>query len=106
MNPQNIKRKILVVDGDAAERENMELFFQERGYETTPVSSGEQALQKLAETPFHVVVSVVKLPAMDGFALQQHLSLRHPSLPVILLGASFRGRRHAPAWTEPAVVAS
>lgn len=49
------------------------------------VAGGEAALTLLDETPFDVIVSDLKMPAMDGTALLERVRERHPQVVRILL---------------------
>ena len=56
------------------------------GYDVRVCSSGREALAALeaAEDPFHVVLSDIKMPAMDGVELSREIFDRWPGLPVLL----------------------
>lgn len=53
------------------------------------VASGISALDSLEKRPFDVMVTDMRMPGMDGFALLNEVSGRHPSLiRVVLSGYS------------------
>jgi len=55
------------------------------------VSSGDEALQRLDMSPFHVVVSDMRMPGMDGAQLLNEVLQRHPHvIRIILSGYSDR----------------
>ena len=49
--------------------------------------NGEEAVAILDEQEIHLVLTDLKMPKMDGFALVAHLSANHPDLPVIVMTA-------------------
>jgi DNA-binding response OmpR family regulator/predicted regulator of Ras-like GTPase activity (Roadblock/LC7/MglB family) len=49
--------------------------------------NGEEAVAILDEQEIHLVLTDLKMPKMDGFALVAHLSAHHPDLPVIVMTA-------------------
>lgn len=49
--------------------------------------NGEEAVAILDEQEIHLVLTDLKMPKMDGFALVAHLSAHHPELPVIVMTA-------------------
>ncbi|MBU3983418.1 MAG: response regulator, partial [Proteobacteria bacterium] len=49
--------------------------------------NGEEAVTILDEQDIHLVLTDLKMPKMDGFALVAHLSAHHPELPVIVMTA-------------------
>ncbi|GGM35829.1 HDOD domain-containing protein [Dactylosporangium sucinum] len=48
-------------------------------------TSGDQALELLAESPYDVVVSDMRMPGMDGAELLTHVSERHPEVARMVL---------------------
>lgn len=49
--------------------------------------NGEEAVAILEEHDIHLVLTDLKMPKMDGFALVAHLSSHHPEIPVIVMTA-------------------
>ncbi|NJC74267.1 HDOD domain-containing protein [Planosporangium thailandense] len=49
------------------------------------VTSGAEALDLLAESPYDVVVSDMRMPGMDGAELLTHVSQRHPEVARVVL---------------------
>ncbi len=49
--------------------------------------NGEEAVAILDEQEIHLVLTDLKMPKMDGFALVAHLSAHHPDIPVIVMTA-------------------
>ncbi|MEO6172400.1 MAG: response regulator transcription factor, partial [Arenimonas sp.] len=47
--------------------------------------NGEQLLQALPDNPVDVILSDIRMPGMDGFALLKNIRERNISTPVILL---------------------
>jgi len=86
-------RSILFVDDEPRVLEGLEglLRKQRRRWSMEFVVGGELALEVLAERAFDVVVTDMKMPKVDGFALLQHLEAHHPeTVRVILSGQSER----------------
>jgi CheY-like chemotaxis protein len=49
--------------------------------------NGEEAVAILDEQEIHMVITDLKMPKMDGFALVVHLNTHHPAIPVIVMTA-------------------
>jgi HD-like signal output (HDOD) protein len=49
------------------------------------VTSGAEALEQLAESPYDVIVSDMRMPEMDGAELLTHVSKRHPEVARVVL---------------------
>lgn len=79
--------KVLLVDDDEVNLLLTSIALRERGFAITEASSGEQALQVMADVLPDVVVLDAVMPGLDGFATCQEL--RHlpgfESLPVLML---------------------
>ncbi|MCX7898440.1 MAG: sigma-54 dependent transcriptional regulator [Rhodocyclaceae bacterium] len=81
------KKKILVVEDDAALRDALELTLLAHGYEVIAVGDGHAALERLAQEPFQMVVSDLRMAPMDGLTLLATIRARWPGLPVLLMTA-------------------
>ena len=83
------RRSILLVDDDQNLAAVLRVFLEMDGFEVSVVANGAIALRMLAKTRFDLVISDVRMPGVDGFALLERL--REPGLhaprPVILISA-------------------
>jgi len=81
---------ILVVDDDPTNREMLKRRLVRNGYTTTSVSSGEEAVEILAEKRFDLVLLDLMMPGLSGLEtleiLQANPRLR--TIPVIMLTAA------------------
>ncbi len=66
------KRKILVVEDEAVVRESVKDWLVEDGYDVECVESGEEALEKIKEGEFGVIVLDLRLPGIDGLQVFEH----------------------------------
>lgn len=78
---------ILIVEDHDRLREQLCKFYEEEGYRVVAAACGEEAIEKLSQEQFAVVVSDVKMPGMDGFQLTRHIREKHPDTDVILITA-------------------
>ena len=56
-----------------------------RGIHGVGVTSGEEALRRLAEEPFDVVLLDVKMPGLSGIDVLRAIRRSHPATKVILM---------------------
>jgi DNA-binding NtrC family response regulator len=77
--------QILIVDDDSGNREGLTLLLQQAGYEITATDSGESALQRLAETPFAVIITDLFMPGISGLDILRRVKERTPQTHVILM---------------------
>jgi len=84
MNPQ---KRILIVDDEPSIRKVLAAHLRRFGYEVETADDGGEGKERLANEPFHVVVSDLKMPEVDGMALLEWVRAEQPGLPVILITA-------------------
>lgn len=81
--------KILAVDDDPMNRDMLSRRMEKLGYEVTDASTGREALQKLKDGNFDLVLLDILMPDLDGFQTLEFMKadprLRH--VPVIMLTA-------------------
>ncbi|XP_019263560.1 PREDICTED: two-component response regulator ARR2-like isoform X2 [Nicotiana attenuata] len=80
--------RLLVVDDDPTCLKILEKMLKKCNYEVTSCNRAEVALSLLRENKneFHLVISDVHMPDMDGFKLLEHIGLEM-DLPVIMMSA-------------------
>jgi DNA-binding NtrC family response regulator len=86
---ENTKINILVVEDDQDMREFIKEILSERGYTVTTTVNGQEALNRLEETPFPIIVSDLKMPVMGGVALLDAISARDVIKPFVILITAF-----------------
>ena len=86
--PEAGRERVLLVDDNADLRLFVSQLLQPH-YEVEVAEDGEQALQRVLESPPDLVLSDVMMPKLDGFGLLQRLRAdpRSRDVPVILLSA-------------------
>src|SRR5580765_5635384 len=80
-------RRILIVDDDAGQRSLLSSFLTGQGFETVPVSSGEQALEVLRTGEFGMMISDVRMPGLSGLETLRKARKEHATLPILLVTA-------------------
>ena len=91
----NPGKRMLVVDDNAINRRVARTFLEQQGYEVDEAVNGIQALEKLEESPFNLVLMDIHMPELDGQRAFDQLragSGPNAAVPVIALTAdSMRG---------------
>ncbi|SDS54149.1 adenylate/guanylate cyclase domain-containing protein [Opitutus sp. GAS368] len=81
--------KLLAVDDDPMNRDMLSRRLEKLGYEVTDAATGREALQKLKDGNFDLVLLDILMPDLDGFQTLEFMKadprLRH--VPVIMLTA-------------------
>ena len=76
--------KILIVDDDVELVGLLRFALAGAGYEVATAFDGEQALARLSEHGYDLVILDVNLPVLDGFEVLERLR-RHSQVPVMML---------------------
>ena len=77
--------RILVVDDEAVVRELTQEILGEEKYETSAASSGAEALEKLSGHRFDLILTDVKMPAMDGLSFLREASLLQRGMAAVVM---------------------
>ena len=78
---------IMIVDDERIIRESFYHWFQKSGHRVTTVASGNEALKKLAETPYDLMFVDIKMPGMDGMELLAAVKEAYPETIVVIITA-------------------
>jgi two-component system response regulator GlrR len=81
------RHRILIVDDDPHLLRLLALRLEKEGFGVVEAASGEEALGRLAAGMPDLVITDMRMSGMDGLALFEAVSRRHPALPVIILTA-------------------
>ena len=98
---------MLVVDDDFAVRRAVVRFLRTEGLSVAEAANGEEALAKLREGGFSVVVLDLRMPVMDGWAFrrQQRLDSTIANIPIVIMSGADTERFHeleaAAAFEKP-----
>jgi DNA-binding NtrC family response regulator len=81
------KPRILVVDDEPVVRESIYEWFSQDEYPIEMAASGPEAMQKMQESSWDILLTDVKMPGMDGLELQQKAKGLDPDITVIIMTA-------------------
>jgi two-component system, LuxR family, response regulator FixJ len=82
-----VERKVCVVDDDVSVRNALKRLLSAACYKVTAFSSAEEFLASGVGDTCSCAILDVRMPGMDGLALQEKLSALNSELPVIFLTA-------------------
>ncbi len=78
---------ILIVDDEKNYPLILSAVLEEEGFETLTANSAAEALKLLSEAEIDLVLTDMKMPAMDGMELLDRVKAKDPDLPVIMMTA-------------------
>lgn len=80
-------RVVAAVDDDRRVRDSVQGVLESAGYAAETFASAEAFLESGAVMRAMCVVADVRLPGMDGLALQRRIRAERPSMPVVIITA-------------------
>ena len=78
---------VLVVDDQAPIRESMVITFRREGYAVSSAESGDQALLLLAQKPFDLIVTDMRMTGMSGIDVLKSTKELFPDTEVVVMTA-------------------
>lgn len=88
--PQLVSGRVLIMDDEAVIRLTLSRLLQHLGYTVDTAQNGEEALEKFDQTTSigdnykFVITDLTVVSGMDGKKLAQEITLRNPSIPIIV----------------------
>jgi len=84
MTSERAQTRVLVVDDEESQRTALAAMIALWGYAVETAADGQEALDKLADGRFHVVVTDMMMPRVDGTELLKRLKAQGGGPPVIV----------------------
>ena len=81
------QERILVVEDDASMKFFLSEAMRKEGYLVEATISGEEALEKITQDRFNLVILDLKLPSMDGMEVLANIKVTNPEMAVIMITA-------------------
>jgi two-component system response regulator CpxR len=76
---------ILCVDDEEIPRTLRKLILEQQGYTVIAVTSAHEAIEKLAQARFDLVLTDQMMPGMSGTELTRHIKQSMPQMPVVIV---------------------
>lgn len=81
------ENKILIVEDQDAMRESLVIAFRDEGYQVEGVASGEEAIQKLSNDVYDLIITDLKMKKVDGLEVLKAAKTANASSEVVLITA-------------------
>jgi len=82
--------RILIVDDDAMVRDALTAVLDRAGHEIKVAANGREGLDLHERQPFHVVITDIVMPEMEGIEMIRQLKRRSPEVAVIAISGGAR----------------
>jgi YesN/AraC family two-component response regulator len=78
-------KKILIIDDNVMVRKIVRNIFRNEGYEIEEAENGIEGLDMVKQEPFHLIITDILMPKMEGLELIIHLKRDFPKIKVIAI---------------------
>jgi two-component system alkaline phosphatase synthesis response regulator PhoP len=85
MNPP--KLSVLLVEDEENLHDALKLNLELEGYEITSAFDGHEALKRIEEEYFDLIIMDVMLPGVDGISVTENIRLQNNEVPILILSA-------------------
>ena len=79
------KARIMVVDDEEGMCEFLHYLLEGEGYEVEHLNRAEEALTRLEEKSFHLVLADIKMPGIDGLEMLRRIKESDQDIAVIMM---------------------
>lgn len=80
-------KRILIVDDEIEIRDSLSVILEDCGYESITAKSGVEAMEKMKENEFDLVVTDIRMPRMGGLDVIEKLRDLDNDVPVLIITA-------------------
>lgn len=87
MNTGNTQGLILLVEDEENLQEALKLNLELEGYEVTCAADGAEALKKIGEEYFDLIILDIMIPGIDGIGVAENVRLNNNEVPILMLSA-------------------
>ena len=81
------KTHVLLIEDDSAGRASVKDVLEDAGFDVTEAVDGKEGLEAVQAGGFHVVLTDLVMPEMDGLAVLEKIRAEYEDLPVLLMTA-------------------
>jgi ATP-dependent Lon protease len=83
---------ILLVDDEDIVRKNLERLCKKENCSVTAISNGREAIKKLNDTSFDIIITDLKMPEFSGMDVLEKAKKKHPDTQVIMITGFSSGK--------------
>ncbi len=84
---KDFKASILVVDDEENLHEALKLNLEMEGYEVTSAYDGNEALKKIGNEYFDLIIMDIMMPEVDGISVTETVRVNNNDVPILMLSA-------------------
>ena len=78
-------QRMLIVEDERDVAELLTDYFGSKGFSVASTFSGEEAIERLDQSPVDVILLDILLPGVSGLEVLRHAKVRHPDARVVMV---------------------
>lgn len=79
--------RVLYVEDDISLREEVSIFLSDIFAVIDLATNGQEGLDKLAQNHYHIVITDIRMPVMDGIEMIKQIKVLYPEQPILVTSA-------------------
>ena len=96
--------RILIVEDEKHQRDLYTMDLQDEGYEVDQAENGKEAVEKVKNNNYDLVILDIRMPEMDGIEALGKILSRNKKIPIIIYTAYSNYKSNFMTWTADAYV--
>jgi two-component system response regulator (stage 0 sporulation protein F) len=104
MNLEGAMSKILIVEDEQSQRDLYSIELQDDGYEIDQATNGKEAVDKVVNNKYDLVILDIRMPEMDGIEALGKILSRDKKIPIIIYTAYSNYKSNFMTWTADAYI--
>ncbi|MBW2180981.1 MAG: response regulator, partial [Deltaproteobacteria bacterium] len=81
------KFRIMIVDDELIVRDSLKEWLEDEGFSVDMAGSGQEALTLLSKQSYHIMLTDIKMPGMDGMEVLKNAKKDFPDLCIVMMTA-------------------
>lgn len=95
--------RILIVDDESEACATLSKFLESRGYDTDTAANGVEAIARVRDGRFDIVMTDLRMPGMDGADFVARIRTERPDVPVVVMTGHTTLDGQDEIWTRAGV---
>lgn len=82
------RETLLIIDDEPSILESLSLFFMDEGYQVLTAANGEEGLELFFKNQVDVVITDLRMPAVDGLEVMSRIHSHDPDIPMVVVSGA------------------
>ncbi len=79
------KKRVLIIDDEQVVLDSVDKILTSYGYDISTTSTASIGVRRATNEPFHIVLTDIRMPDMDGLTVLRDIKRVKPTLPILII---------------------